>query len=99
MGASRGDIRWMFMIEAGLIGMLGGVTGLTLSWILSRALNRGALWYAAHNKLPVPETLFVITPLLALQAIGFATLIGVVAGLYPANRAASLDPLAALRHE
>lgn len=99
MGASRGDIRWMFMIEAGLIGMMGGVTGLTLSWILSKILNRGALWYAQHNKLPLPENLFVITPVLALQAIGFATLIGVVAGLYPANRAAKLDPLAALRHE
>jgi putative ABC transport system permease protein len=99
MGASRADIRWMFMIEAGLIGMLGGVTGLALSWVLSRILNRGALWYAEQHKLPLPETLFVITPLLALQAIGFATLIGVVAGLYPANRAASLDPLAALRHE
>ncbi len=99
MGASRADIRWMFMIEAGLIGMMGGVSGLTLSWILSKILNRGALWYAEHHKLPMPETLFVITPLLALQAIGFATLIGIVAGLYPANRAASLDPLVALRHE
>ncbi len=99
MGASRGDIRWMFMIEAGLIGMMGGVAGLTLSWILSKILNRGALWYAENHKLPMPDTLFVITPLLALQAIGFATLIGIVAGLYPANRAASLDPLAALRHE
>lgn len=99
MGASRADIRWMFMIEAGLIGMLGGVAGLTLSWILSHVLNRGALWYAENHKLPLPETLFVITPLLALQAIGFATLIGIVAGLYPANRAASLDPLVALRHE
>ena len=99
MGASRSDIRWMFMIEAGLIGLLGGVVGLLLSWVLSYALNHGAVWYATQRKLPLPDTLFVITPLLALQAIGFATLIGIVAGLYPANRAARLDPLAALRHE
>ena len=99
MGASRADIRQMFMIEAGLIGLFGGVVGLILSFFLGRGLNRAALWYAARRDLPVPEALFVITPALALAAIGFALLIGMLAGLYPANRAAGLDPLSALRQE
>jgi putative ABC transport system permease protein len=99
MGASRGDIRQMFMIEAGLIGFLGGAVGLILSWILGRGLNYAALWYAQKRDLPLPENLFVVTPLLALEAVAFATFIGMAAGLYPANHAARLDPLAALRHE
>ena len=99
MGASKSDIRQMFMIEAGLIGLLGGVMGVILSFMLGRGLNRAALWYAARRDLPLPDQLFVITPVLALQALGFAFLIGMLAGLYPANRAAKLDPLSALRQE
>jgi ABC-type antimicrobial peptide transport system permease subunit len=99
MGASRGDIRLMFMIEAGLIGLIGGTFGLLMGWLLGRGLNRAALWYAQSRNIPVEDNLFVITPTLALQSLVFAFLIGVVAGLYPANRAARLDPLTALRHE
>ncbi|RYX81409.1 ABC transporter permease [bacterium] len=99
MGASRGDIRQMFMMEAGFIGLIGGASGLFLSWALGRILNAGIQWYARHNDLPLPDNLFIITPILAVQALFFAFLIGVFAGLYPANRAARLDPLAALRHE
>ncbi len=99
MGASRSDIRQMFMMEAGLIGLIGGSAGLVLSWLLGRLLNRIAQWFAQHRDLPLPDNLFIITPILAVQALFFALLIGVLAGLYPANRAARLDPLMALRHE
>ncbi len=99
MGASRGDIRQMFMLEAGLIGLFGGVAGVLLSWVLGQGLDRFAHWTAQRREIPLPEHLFLITPLLAVEALGFAFLIGVVAGLYPAHRAARLDPLAALRHE
>ena len=99
MGASKADIRQMFMIEAGLIGLFGGAMGVVLSFLLGRGLNRAAIWYAERRELPMPDALFVITPTLILQALGFALLIGVLAGLYPANRAAKLDPLSALRQE
>ena len=99
MGASKSDIRQMFMIEAGLIGLLGGVMGVILSFLLGRGLNRAAIWYAVRRDLPLPDQLFVLTPTLALQALSFAFLIGMLAGLYPANRAAKLDPLSALRQE
>ncbi|HVF84401.1 MAG TPA: ABC transporter permease [Abditibacteriaceae bacterium] len=99
MGASRGDIRQMFMMEAGLIGLMGGMAGLVLSWILGRGLNTLALYLAKQRALPLPDNLFIITPTLIVQALFFALLIGILAGVYPANRAARLDPLAALRHE
>ncbi len=99
MGASRSDIRQMFMMEAGFIGLMGGAVGLVLSWILGRGLNALALFLAKQRALPLPDNLFIITPILILQALFFALLIGVLAGVYPANRAARLDPLAALRHE
>jgi ABC-type antimicrobial peptide transport system permease subunit len=99
MGASRSDIRQMFMIEAGLIGLMGGAVGLFMGWVVGRVLNQIAAWYARHRDLPLPENLFIITPSLALGSLLFALLIGIGAGLYPANRAARLDPLTALRHE
>jgi putative ABC transport system permease protein len=99
IGASRGDIRLMFMLEAGLIGFIGGIAGLISGWALGRLLNRVILWYIEREQLPIRGDFFVVTPWLALYALLFATLIGIVAGLYPANRAARLDPLLALRHE
>lgn len=99
IGASRGDIRLMFMFEAGMIGLLGGVVGIIAGWGLGKLLNRVILWYVEREQLPVRGDFFVVTPSLALYALLFATLIGVLAGLYPANRAAKLDPLMALRHE
>jgi ABC-type antimicrobial peptide transport system permease subunit len=99
MGASRGDIRQMFMLEAGLIGLFGGVVGVVTSWILGQGLDRFAHWMARQREIPLPDQLFLITPMLAVQALVFAFVIGIVAGLYPAHRAACMDPLVALRHE
>src|ERR671933_321305 len=99
IGASRGDIRAMFMLEAGMLGLIGGIAGLVLGWGLGKILNRVILWYIERHDLPIRGNFFVVSPTLALAALGFATLVGIVAGLYPANRAARLDPLLALRHE
>jgi putative ABC transport system permease protein len=99
IGASRGDIRNMFMIEAGMIGALGGVAGIIGGWLLGILLNQVIAWYIAQEKLPIQATFFVTPWWLALAAMGFAALVGVVAGLYPAARAARLDPLVALRYE
>jgi putative ABC transport system permease protein len=99
IGASRGDIRLMFMLEAGMIGLIGGIAGIVSGWALGRVLNRAIQWYIEREQLPIRGDFFVVTPSLILYALLFATLIGVVAGLYPANRAARLDPLLALRHE
>jgi ABC-type antimicrobial peptide transport system permease subunit len=99
IGASRSDIRGMFMIEAGLIGLLGGVIGLIGGWLLGLLLNRIIGWYIEREQLPLDAIFFVTPWWLAFAALGFATLVGIVAGLYPAARAARLDPLVALRYE
>lgn len=99
IGASRGDIRGLFMIEAGLIGLLGGAVGIVGGWLLGLLLNRVIAWYIERERLPIDATFFVTPWWLALAALGFAALVGIVAGLYPAARAARLDPLVALRYE
>ncbi|MBC8002088.1 MAG: ABC transporter permease [Opitutaceae bacterium] len=99
IGASRGEIRGMFMMEAGFIGLIGGVFGLFFGWLLGAGLNQAIAWYFQYRDMPVRGNFFVVTWLLALGVIAFASLIGLLAGLLPAQRAASLDPLAALRHE
>ncbi|MBW8865121.1 MAG: ABC transporter permease, partial [Verrucomicrobia bacterium] len=99
MGASSREIRQMFMLEAGFIGLIGGVLGLLLGWLLGLGLNQVIQIYLRYRELPVHGRFFLITPTLALGVILFAILIGLVAGLLPAQRAAKLDPLEALRHE
>lgn len=99
IGASRGDIRSLFMIEAGLIGLLGGAVGIVGGWLVGLLLNQVIGWYIAREGLPIAATFFVTPWWLALTALIFAALVGIVAGLYPAVRAARLDPLVALRYE
>ncbi len=99
MGASRGEVRQMFMLEAGFIGMIGGVVGLLIGWLLGLVLNQAIEMFSRYREQPIHGKFFLVTPLLALGVIAFATLIGLVAGLLPAQRAAKLDPLEALRHE
>lgn len=99
MGASRGEIRRLFMLEAGFIGLIGGVLGLLLGWLLGLGLNQAIELYARLREQPVHGQFFLVTPTLAVSALVFATFIGLVAGLLPAQRAARLDPLEALRHE
>lgn len=99
MGASRREIRQMFMLEAGFIGMIGGVFGLLIGWLLGLGLNQAIEIISRIREQPVHGKFFLVTPLLAVGAIVFATFIGLVAGLLPAQRAAKLDPLEALRHE
>jgi putative ABC transport system permease protein len=99
LGSTNGEILRMFMIEAGLIGLLGGIVGVILGWGLGVILNAVIKNYFKSQQVPIDAPFFVVTPELVLAALAFATLVGVVAGVYPAFRAARLNPLAALRHE
>ena len=99
IGASPGDIRLLFMAEAALIGLMGGVVGTVGGWLLGLGLNEGILTYLEWREIPVTGTFFVVTGWLVALALAFAMIVGLLAGLYPAARAARLDPLEALRYE
>jgi len=86
-------------MEAGCIGLIGGVIGLLLGWLAGLGMNQVVPIYLRHRELPVHGDFFVVTFGLAGGTILFAIFIGLVAGLLPAQRAAKLDPLQALRHE
>jgi putative ABC transport system permease protein len=99
LGASAGEIRHLFTIEAGMIGLIGGVLGLTIGTLLGRLVDWIAHRYLISEGVTGVGALSIVPWWLAIGALIFATLIGVIAGLYPAARAARLDPVTALRHE
>ena len=99
LGASAGEIRWLFTIEAGMIGLIGGILGLILGTLLGQLVDWIAHRYLINEGVTGVGSLSIVPWWLASGALIFATVIGVIAGLYPAARAARLDPVTALRHE
>ena len=98
LGAELADIRRLFLLEASLIGFGGGLIGLILSCGVSCTLNlAGARFLAGMSDEPVQIS--IIAPELALGAILFATLIGLISGYAPARRAMKLSALEAIRNE
>jgi putative ABC transport system permease protein len=99
MGASDGDVKLLFLVEAGLIGVLGGLGGLLLGRVVSLGLEIGVNRYARSQGLEIDLAAFAFPWWLLATAMGFAVLVSVVSGLIPASRAARVDPIAALRAE
>jgi putative ABC transport system permease protein len=91
VGATTFNIMGEFLVEATFIGVVGGVVGYGLGAAITIIANA--------TTPPGQSTLFLITPNLTILAIGFATVLGAVAGVLPAWRAARLDPVTALRNE
>jgi ABC-type antimicrobial peptide transport system permease subunit len=99
VGAAPGQIRLLFVVEASLIGLAGGVLGTLLGWLLGLGLHWLILEILRWQEMPMQGTFFVVSWWLVLAALAFASLVGLIAGLYPAARAARLAPLDALRYE
>ena len=98
LGCALGDIRTMFLMEAGLIGFMGGILGLGLSYGVSAAINR-FLGSSLSGMTGGTGAISRIPLWLSVSAVIFAILIGMLAGLFPALRAMKLSPLAAIRNE
>lgn len=87
LGARRADIRTQFLIESSLISGLGGTVGIALGVMVARLIARLGGWPT------------LVQPQVVLAAFVFAGLVGVFFGIYPAAKAARLDPIDALRYE
>jgi putative ABC transport system permease protein len=98
VGASDADVRGLFFAEAGAMGLLGGVCGTALGWIIGRVINFGTNIYLKRQGFP-PEHIWSVPVWLVAGAVGFAFVVSLLSGLYPASRAARLDPVQALRYE
>ncbi len=92
LGARKRDILTQFLTESSLLSLLGGLIGILFGWLISLIVGQ----IAAANNAP-------FTPIVGLDAILLATVfsaaIGLFFGIYPANRAAGLEPVEALRYE
>ena len=98
LGAADRDIRRLFFVEAGVMGLLGGIFGVALGWTIGRAMNFGANLYLHRRSLPATN-LATVPWWLVAAAIAFSVGVSLAAGIYPASRAAQLDPVEALRYE
>lgn len=98
IGASDEDVRGLFFAEAGAMGLLGGILGVALGWLIGRVIDFGTNIYLGRQGFP-PEHIWAVPWWLVLFAVGFAFLVSLLSGLYPASRAAKLDPVQALRYE
>lgn len=91
IGASHRQIVGQFLTESGVIGLIGGVTGLFLGWVVATVADAAL---ASRNL-----DLFLVSPRLAIGSVIFAVLLGLVSGLLPSIHAARLRPVLALRYE
>jgi ABC-type lipoprotein release transport system permease subunit len=98
LGAEDGDIRSLFLVESAAIGAIGSALGVLLGWTVARIGSAIAQELMRRQDVP-PMDLFATPPWLVGLAIGFGTLIAVLAGWLPAARAARIDPVRALRQD
>ena len=93
VGASSMQVLRVFLIEAALIGFIGGVLGVGLGVVLAKLIELAGRAYMGSG------FVVLVNPELMLFSLGFALLVGVVSGIYPAYRASRLEPVEALRYE
>jgi putative ABC transport system permease protein len=98
LGASDLDVKKLFFAEAGAMGIVGGIVGITLGWMIGKVINIGTNIYLHRQSMP-SETFWSVPWWLVLGALIFSFMVSLASGLYPAARAAKLDPVKALRYE
>ena len=92
VGAKYSDIMWQFLIESVLITIVGGIIGIIFGVLISFLIALGAKSTGLDWEFSMPIRAFVVS-------LGFSLIFGVLFGLYPARKAAKLEPVEALRKE
>lgn len=98
VGASDRDVEVLFLAEAAVLGLLGGLLGVGMGWLMGRLINAGTNFFLRRQNLPA-ENLWSVPWWLVVGAIAFSVIVSMISGLYPAARAARLDPVQALRYQ
>ena len=99
IGAEDREIKLIFFFEAGVIGACGGVIGVLAGWGMDGLANRLAYRFILKPQAASYIDFFSLPPWLSASAIAFALIVSILAALYPAARAARIDPVRALRHD
>ncbi len=98
LGADEGYIRVLFLVESGTIGALGSGIGIVFGWLITRVASVASRIYLNRQGLPDMD-LFALPIWLILVGFFFGLGVSIAAGLYPAARAAAVDPVEALRSD